>query len=229
MTATFRYNPAVVAQAFGTLGCLYPGRTPLGIGTGEALNEVAVSRIEWPAFKERFARLREAVRLMRELWAGERLSFDGDYYQTTNATVYDRPDTPIPVYIAAGGPVVARYAGRAGDGFICTSGKGMDLYISKLLPAVNEGLAAADRDPGSIDKTIEIKLSYDRPHPGAGEHPVLGAAGAIRGAETRPGRPHRDGRRRRRALPRAGHLPLDRRLRPRRRRRPDQTIHRRRV
>lgn len=162
MTATFRYNPAVVAQAFGTLGCLYPGRVMLGIGTGEALNEVAVSRLEWPGFKERFARMREAIRLMRELWAGERVTFDGEYYQTSGATVYDRPEDGIPVYVAAGGPVVAKYAGRAGDGFICTSGKGMDLYTDKLLPAVEEGLAAAGREPGSIDKMIEIKLSYDR-------------------------------------------------------------------
>ncbi|MGH3518449.1 MAG: glucose-6-phosphate dehydrogenase (coenzyme-F420) [Haloechinothrix sp.] len=161
MTATFRYNPAVVAQAFGTLACLYPNRVMLGIGTGEALNEVAVSRLEWPGFKERFARMREAVRLMRALWTDERVTFDGEYYQTTNATVYDRPEVRVPVYIAAGGPVVAKYAGRAGDGFICTSGKGMDLYTDKLLPAVNEGLAAADRAPESIDRMIEIKLSYD--------------------------------------------------------------------
>jgi len=162
MTATFRYNPAVVAQAFGTLGCLYPGRVMLGIGTGEALNEVAVSRLEWPGFKERFARMREAIRLMRELWAGERVTFDGEYYQTANATVYDRPEGGIPVYVAAGGPVVAKYAGRAGDGFICTSGKGMELYTGKLLPAVQEGLAAAGREAGSMEKMIEIKLSYDR-------------------------------------------------------------------
>jgi coenzyme F420-dependent glucose-6-phosphate dehydrogenase len=162
MTATFRYNPAVVAQAFGTLGCLYPGRVMLGIGTGEALNEVAVSRLEWPGFKERFARLREAIQLMRELWAGERVSFDGEYYQTTNATVYDRPEGGIPVYVAAGGPVVAKYAGRAGDGFICTSGKGMELYTDKLLPAVQEGLQTAGREPRSIERMIEIKLSYDR-------------------------------------------------------------------
>lgn len=164
MTATFRYNPAVVAQAFGTLGCLYPGRVLLGIGTGEALNEVAVSRMEWPGFKERFARMREAIRLMRELWAGERVDFEGEYYQTSGATVYDRPEVPVPVYVAAGGPVVAKYAGRAGDGFICTSGKGMDLYTDKLLPAVDEGLAAAGREPGSIERMIEIKLSYDRDH-----------------------------------------------------------------
>jgi coenzyme F420-dependent glucose-6-phosphate dehydrogenase len=162
MTATFRYNPAVVAQAFATLGCLYPGRMLLGIGTGEALNEVAVSRLQWPGFKERFARMREAIQLMRELWVGVRVTFEGDYYQTSNATLYDRPDEPIPVLVAAGGPVVAKYAGRTGDGFICTSGKGMGLYTETLLPAVEEGLAAAGREPGSLEKTIEIKLSYDR-------------------------------------------------------------------
>ncbi len=162
LTPTFRYNPAVIAQAFATMACLFPGRIMLGVGTGEALNEVAVARLQWPEFKERFARLRESVRLMRELWAGERVTFDGEYYQTTDATIYDRPDQSVPVYIAAGGPVVARYAGRSGDGFICTSGKGMDLYTEKLLPAVNEGLDAAGRAADGIDRMIEIKLSYDR-------------------------------------------------------------------
>ena len=164
MTPTFRYNPAVIAQAFATMGCLYPGRVMLGVGTGEALNETAVgssSSGQWPEFKERFARLREAVRLMRLLWTDERVTFEGDYYRTADATVYDRPEGGVPVYVAAGGPVVARYAGRSGDGFICTSGKGMDLYTEKLLPAVAEGAGKADRDPAGIDKMIEIKVSYD--------------------------------------------------------------------
>jgi coenzyme F420-dependent glucose-6-phosphate dehydrogenase len=161
LTPTFRYHPAVVAQAFATMGCLFPDRVMLGVGTGEAMNEVAVTGIEWPEFKERFGRLREAVRLMRALWEHERVTFEGDYYRTVDATVYDRPERPVPIYIAAGGPQVARYAGRAGDGFICTSGKGMELYAEKLLPAVSEGLEKAEREPGSIDRMIEIKLSYD--------------------------------------------------------------------
>jgi coenzyme F420-dependent glucose-6-phosphate dehydrogenase len=161
LTATFRYHPAVVAQTFATLGCLYPGRVVLGLGTGEALNEVAVTGADWPPFKERFARTREAVELIRSLWTGERVSFEGEYYRTVNATVYDRPATPVPIYIAAGGPVVARYAGRAGDGFICTSGKGMELYTEKLLPALAEGAAAGGRELAGIEKTIEIKLSFD--------------------------------------------------------------------
>ncbi|MHA6669577.1 glucose-6-phosphate dehydrogenase (coenzyme-F420) [Homoserinimonas sp. A447] len=162
MTPTFRYNPAVIAQAFATLGCLYPGRIILGVGTGEALNEIATGfQGEWPEFKERLGRLREAVDLMRQLWVGDRVTFEGEYYRTDGASIYDVPEGGIPVYIAAGGPVVARYAGRAGDGFICTSGKGMELYTEKLLPAVAEGAAQAGREFSEIDRMIEIKLSYD--------------------------------------------------------------------
>lgn len=162
MTPTFRYNPAVIAQAFASMGCLYPGRIMLGVGTGEALNEYATGfQGEWPEFKERFARLRESIKLMRALWTGEEINFDGEYYKTQGAYMYDVPDKPIPVYVAAGGPVVARYAGRAGDGFICTSGKGADLYQEKLIPAVKEGAEKADRDFEAIDRMIEIKISYD--------------------------------------------------------------------
>ena len=162
LTPTFRYNPAVIAQAFATMACLYPGRVALGVGTGEALNEIATGfRGEWPEFKERFARLRESVHLMRELWLGYRVDFEGDYYRLKGASIYDVPEGGVPVYIAAGGPLVAKYAGRAGDGFICTSGKGEELYKDKLIPAVTAGAEAAGRSEGSVDRMIEIKISYD--------------------------------------------------------------------
>lgn len=166
MTPTFRYNPAVIAQAFATMGCLYPDRVFLGVGSGEALNEIATGfrgagDQDWPDFKERFARLRESVRLMRALWTGDRVNFEGEYYSTHDASIYDVPEGGIPIYIAAGGPVVAKYAGRAGDGFICTSGKGRELYVDQLIPAVQEGVKAADRPFTSIDRMIEIKLSYE--------------------------------------------------------------------
>src|SRR5919107_3166204 len=96
LTPTFRYHPAVVAQAFATLGCLYPDRVFLGVGTGESLNEIATGyEGEWPEFKERYARLREAVRLMRELWLGDRVDFDGEYYKTKGASIYDVPEGGI--------------------------------------------------------------------------------------------------------------------------------------
>jgi len=162
LTPTFRYNPAVIAQAFATFGVLYPRRVMLGVGTGEALNEIAVSRREWPGFKERFGRLREAVDLIRELWTADSVDREGGFYGLAGAQIYDRPDRPVPIYVAAGGPVMATYAGRVADGLICTSGKGMDLYTEQLIPALEEGGRAAGRSPSDVDRMIEIKISYDR-------------------------------------------------------------------
>src|SRR5207302_9594908 len=93
LTPTFRYHPSIVAQAFGTLGALFPGRMILGVGTGESLNEVPATALQWPEMKERFARLRESIALIRKLWSEERVSFEGEFYRTAKATIYDRPST----------------------------------------------------------------------------------------------------------------------------------------
>jgi coenzyme F420-dependent glucose-6-phosphate dehydrogenase len=160
LTPTFRYQPSVVAQAFGTLGCMFPGRVILGVGTGESLNEVPATAIKWPEFKERFARFREALNLIRRLWREERVSFEGEYYRTENATVYDRPEQPVPIYVAAAGAMVAKYAGRTAEGFICTSGKSPELYRETLLPNVAAGFEAAGRND-HFDRMIEMKVSFD--------------------------------------------------------------------
>jgi coenzyme F420-dependent glucose-6-phosphate dehydrogenase len=161
LTPSFRYHPAIVAQALATVAMLAEGRrVVLGVGTGESLNEVALG-IEWPDQKERFARLKEATELIHELWTRDFVTFDGTFYKTDNATIYDRPETPVELWIAASGPAAARLAGRVADGFICTSGKGMELYTDTLLPAVAEGAEKAGRSTDRIEKMIEMKVSYD--------------------------------------------------------------------
>jgi coenzyme F420-dependent glucose-6-phosphate dehydrogenase len=161
LTPTFRYHPSMVAQAFGTLGDMFPGRVILGVGTGESLNEVPATGMAWPEAKERFARLREALTLIRQLWSEDRVSFHGDYYRTEKATIYDRPDRPVPIYVAGAGPMIAKYAGRTADGFICTSGKAPELYRETLLPNLSEGLSAAGRASDAVDRMIEVKVSFD--------------------------------------------------------------------
>ena len=128
LTPTFRYHPAVIAQAFATLGCLFPGRVVLGMGTGESMNEAPLGLV-WPEGKVRFARFREAVTLIRKLWTEQRVTFDGEYYHTDRATIYDVPEQPVPLWLAGSGPAATRYAGRVGDGYITTSGKDPKLYI----------------------------------------------------------------------------------------------------
>ncbi|TMC09935.1 MAG: glucose-6-phosphate dehydrogenase (coenzyme-F420) [Chloroflexi bacterium] len=161
LTPTFRYYPQVVAHAFATLGVLDPGRIVLGVGTGESMNEVPVIGIDWPDSRERFRRLSEAVKLIRRLWTEDFVEHEGEYYKVKGATVYDRPEPQVPIYVAATGEVAARFAGRQADGFICTSGKGMELYRDKLLPAVREGAEAAGRDYDAIEKMIEVKVAFD--------------------------------------------------------------------
>lgn len=161
LTPTLRYHPSIVAQSFATLARLAPGRVFLGVGTGEAMNETPVTGGEFPGRKERRQRLAEAIDLIRLLWREERVDFEGRFYRTQRATVYDRPDEPVPIYVAASGPLAAKLAGRVGDGFICTSGKDPALY-DELLGKVAEGAEAAGRDPARIRRMIEIKVSYDR-------------------------------------------------------------------
>jgi coenzyme F420-dependent glucose-6-phosphate dehydrogenase len=161
LTPTLRYHPSVVAQVFATLGVMFPQRIILGVGTGESLNEVPPTGLQWPEMKERFARLREAIVLIRRLWSEDRVTFAGEFYRTERATIYDRPEAMVPIYIAAGGPMVAKYAGRAGDGFICTSGKSRTLYTEQLLPNVEAGLQAAGEAKPNFDRMIEMKVSFD--------------------------------------------------------------------
>ncbi len=161
LTPTFRYHPSVIAQAFATLATLFPERVILGVGTGESLNEVPATGLPWPDPKERTARLKEALELIRKLWSEQRLSFRGQFYRTENATIYDLPRSLPPIYVAGAGPVMARYAGQFANGFICTSGKAPQLYRDTLLPGAAAGVQASGRAPADLDMMIEMKVSFD--------------------------------------------------------------------
>lgn len=161
LAPTFRYHPSIVAQAFATLGVMFPNRMILGVGTGESLNEVPATDLTWPEAKERTARLKEALTLIRTLWSESRVSFQGSYYRTRNATIYDKPAELPRIYVAGAGPVMARYAGQSADGFICTSGKQRELYTDTLLPNVAAGLQASGRPEDAFEHLLELKVSYD--------------------------------------------------------------------
>jgi len=161
VTPTFRYHPAIVAQAAATLELLFPGRFFLGVGSGESMNETPVTADEWPEAGERVRRLREAVRLMKQLWSDDYVTFEGKYFKTKAAKIFDKPEGGVPLHIAGAGPQVAEFAGKEADGFICTSGKGAERYRDTLLPALDKGAREAGRDPAKIEHTIEMKVAYD--------------------------------------------------------------------
>jgi coenzyme F420-dependent glucose-6-phosphate dehydrogenase len=124
---------------------------------------VPSSGIKWPGPKERRDRLREAIALINKLWTEDRVSFEGQFYRTENATIYDKPKDKVPIWVAASGPLAAAMAGQVAEGFICTSGKNPQLYID-LTGKVREGLARRGRSEDSLEKMIEVKVSFDTDH-----------------------------------------------------------------
>ncbi|MDQ3837741.1 MAG: TIGR03557 family F420-dependent LLM class oxidoreductase [Thermoproteota archaeon] len=154
-----RYNPAVVAQVFATLGYMFPNRVFLGIGLGESLNEVT-SGNKWPPAQERFRRTREAITIIRKLWTEEWVTFKGEYYWVKDSNLYTKPRKPIPLYIAALGSQTARLAGEKGDGFV-TNELDEGSIKNKLFPAAREGTKESGKDFDTLEKILFIPASYD--------------------------------------------------------------------
>ena len=179
LTPSFRYNPAIVAQAFATLGCLAPERVVLGVGTGESLNEVVVG-VEWPEQSERFARLKESVDLIQTLFRGEFVSFEGQYYKTHNATIYDnrrrrsRSTSRPPVRPPRGSPDASRTASSAPRARARSCTRTRSCRPSRRAPR----RPAATRRPGHDDR--DEGLLRHRSGPGDGGHQDLGRARAAR-------------------------------------------------
>jgi len=141
-----RYNPVVVAQQIATLDLLAPGRTFLGVGSGEAMNEVPAG-MDWPSAEEQLARTEEALTIITRLLDGETVDFAGQFFRAKRAVLYSRPARRPPVYLSAFHEGAARLAGRLADG-VWTLGD--PVQAPKIIAAYREGCDESGREPGEI-------------------------------------------------------------------------------
>jgi coenzyme F420-dependent glucose-6-phosphate dehydrogenase len=155
---TLRYHPAIIAQASATLACLAPGRSFLGVGTGEALNEYSATG-QWPNHKVRRAQLGEAIELIRALWTGDKVTHRGGYYQTRQAKLYTRPREPLPLYISTMVPNSAGFAGQYGDGLITVGGEEPETY-RKIFENFEAGAKDAGKNPSPMPRMIELAVDF---------------------------------------------------------------------
>ncbi len=160
-----RYHPAIVAQAAATLACFAPNRSYLAVGTGEALNEYAATGF-WPEFDERRERMVEAVDLIRQLWRGGEVTFEGEYYETQKARLYTPPPSPIPLLVSSLVPDSAAVAGAIGDGLLTVGGHKPEHY-HELLGQFEDGAREAGKDPSQMPRTIELTVAYTDDEQGA--------------------------------------------------------------
>ena len=147
-TPLFRYHPAVVAQAAATIDRLSGGRFTLGVGTGENINEGPLG-YEFPKYAERNARMSESLEVMRRLLDGEKLTFEGEYYQTDRAKLYSPPVGSLPILLAAGGPKSATLAGEKAQGVV-TSVKDPNETLERVV----EPLRASAAESGNVDPMV---------------------------------------------------------------------------
>ncbi|MUW13365.1 TIGR03557 family F420-dependent LLM class oxidoreductase [Halorubrum sp. CBA1125] len=159
-----RYHPGMIAQAFATLGAMYPGRVHLALSTGEAMNEVPLG-YEWPAYPERRRRLVDACEIITRLWDGEVVDYEGHYWETNSLNLYTRPDERVPLYVAGNGPKTTRVAGEYADGFLTLVDNAR--YRESLVPALEAGAEAAGRDPDDIRRIKQLLVSYDEDYENA--------------------------------------------------------------
>jgi G6PDH family F420-dependent oxidoreductase len=158
---SFRFHPAIVAQAAATLEAMYPGRSWLGLGTGEALNEHVVPGY-WPEAGERSLRMWEAIELINKLFAasldGKDVKHQGRYFSMETTRLWTMPEQAPPILVATAGPINAKKTGRFADGMI-TVGAPLE-KIDGLFAKFAEGAREAGKDPDAMPKVLQLHLSW---------------------------------------------------------------------
>lgn len=156
---SFRWHPAMVAQASATLAALYPGRHWLGIGSGEAIDE-HITGTHWPETAERINRMFEAVEVIHKLFAGSLAGRDvkhaGQYFTLESTRLWTMPSEAPPIFVATSGPVTAKRAGRTVDGII-VDGAPIE-RIAALFSRFDEGAREAGRAPGA--RVLRLHVSW---------------------------------------------------------------------
>ena len=158
---TFRWHPAMVAQAAATLAAMYPGRAWLGLGSGEALNE-HVTAGYWPEAPERINRMFEAIEIITKLFtgslAGKDVKHSGQFFTLESTRLWTMPAVAPEILVATAGPITAKRAGRVADGLI-TVGAPLE-KISGLFAKFADGAREAGKDPGTMTKVLQLHLSW---------------------------------------------------------------------
>lgn len=153
----YRYHPAVLAQAAATLEAMYPSRFYLGLGAGEALNEHIVGDY-WPEAPVRLERLMESIEIIQRLFSGKVVKHRGNHFTVESAKLYTLPDNPPPIYVATSGPIMAGRTGKFTDGIITVGAA--DEKLNMLMERFEKGAKEAGKDPATMPRMLQIKVSF---------------------------------------------------------------------
>lgn len=152
---TYRH-PALLAKIVATLDVLSGGRAALGIGAAWYEREHAGLGVPFPALAERFERLEETLRIVRQMWSDDDGPFEGRHYRLGETLCSPQPLHRVPVMVGGSGErktlrLVATYADACN--LFANPQVGVD-GIARKLAVLDEHCAAVGRDPREIRRTI---------------------------------------------------------------------------
>lgn len=158
---TYR-NPALLAKIATTVDHLSDGRLEFGIGAAWATNEHEMYGIS--GLDHRVGLFSEGLQVIRSLWTEERTSFDGRYYQMTNAVANPKPvQKPYPpIWVGSGGPTMLKLTARHADVWNASGTAGSDVPGAVAgSQQLDEACAAIGRDPSDIRRSVQIPAGED--------------------------------------------------------------------
>ena len=152
VTAVCFRPPSIVGRMAAHLDALSGGRFVLGIGAGWGEGEHLAYGLPFPAAPERLSRLEEAVRLLRALWQGGPVDFEGEHYQLAGAYSHPRPlRGEVPLLVGGSGRRTMRIAARHAREWNVVA-LTLEAWAEQD-SAFREVCEAEGRDPGSVRRS----------------------------------------------------------------------------
>ena len=156
-------NPFVVAKSGATLDLLSGGRFTLAVGVGYLKREFAALGVN---YDERAELFEEALQVIREVWSGDDISFEGKHFSARGITAHPRPSIPPPIWVGGNTAASRQRVARYGDGWCPfpapaqlaqTAGTAVIDSVQRLTEGIDDlrrRCDAAGRDWSAIDITF---------------------------------------------------------------------------
>lgn len=154
--------PVMLAKAAATLDLLTAGRVELGLGAGAFWDAIEAAGGPRRTPGEAVDALAEAIEIMRGMWRGESLRFDGEHYRVHGLHAGPVPAHEIPIWIGSYKPRMLRLTGRLADGWVPSMGYADPPALPELSRILDEAALKAGRSPGAIKRIYNIFGKFGR-------------------------------------------------------------------
>ncbi|KWV29859.1 5,10-methylene tetrahydromethanopterin reductase, partial [Micromonospora rifamycinica] len=160
-------QPVVLARSVASLDLLSGGRVELGLGAGAFWDAIEANGGRRLTPGQSVDALDEAIRIVREVWAADRrggVRVDGGHYRVVGAKRGPAPAHPVGIWVGAYKPRLLRLVGRTADGWLPSLSYLPQGPAGLAGPTalVDEGAAAAGRDPAEVRRLLNVSGRFTR-------------------------------------------------------------------